>query len=109
VTFPATATGWATAKPWECFAAGCICFKHPRYDDQRHIYGEHMPAELRTFLSVPHATALRERVKMLEDDVTWRRYAELQYDYLQASSARLEGGYKAVRQALEEVTRETAA
>ena len=107
VTFPATATGWATTKPWECFATGCVCFKHPRYDDQRHIYGEHMPKTLRDFLCVPHATALRERVQALDDVTTWRQVAEQQFEYFHASVRRLDGGYVAVRSALEEVARES--
>lgn len=37
LTTPASGSGWATAKPWECFAAGVVCFFHPRYDDQGHI------------------------------------------------------------------------
>lgn len=28
---------WATPKAWEMFAAGTVCFFHPKYDDQGHI------------------------------------------------------------------------
>lgn len=37
VTTPASGSGWATAKPWEAFAVGTVCFFHPRYDTQGHI------------------------------------------------------------------------
>jgi hypothetical protein len=36
-TTPASGSQWATAKPWECFSAGVICFFHPMYDTQGHI------------------------------------------------------------------------
>lgn len=37
LTTPASGSGWATAKPWESFALGSICFFHPKYDEQGHI------------------------------------------------------------------------
>lgn len=37
LTTPASGSGWATSKPWECFLAGAICFFHPEYDTQGHI------------------------------------------------------------------------
>lgn len=37
LTTPASSSGWATAKPWEAFAVGSVCFFHPAYDDQEHI------------------------------------------------------------------------
>lgn len=36
-TTPSSGSGWATAKPWEAFAAGTACFFHPDYDTQGHI------------------------------------------------------------------------
>lgn len=36
-TTPSSGSRWATAKPWECFATGTICFFHPQYDTQGHI------------------------------------------------------------------------
>lgn len=36
-TTPASGSNWATAKPWECFATGTICFFHPSYDTQGHV------------------------------------------------------------------------
>lgn len=101
MTFPATGTGWATAKPWECFKAGTICFRHPRYDTQDHIYGEHMPEELRRFLSPPTQSGLRDRLKELEDPATWYKYASMQRGYLGESYIRLQEGSKAIRDILQ--------
>jgi hypothetical protein len=36
-TTPASGSKWATAKPWECFAVGTVCFFHPLYDAQGNI------------------------------------------------------------------------
>lgn len=36
-TTPSSGSGWATAKPWEAFGTGTICFFHPAYDTQGHI------------------------------------------------------------------------
>lgn len=36
-TTPSSGSEWATAKPWEAFATGTICFMHPGYDTQGHI------------------------------------------------------------------------
>lgn len=95
LTLPATSTGWATAKPWESFAAGTLCFRHPGYDNQDHIYGKHMSAELRQFLSVTNEAELIGRVSSLTD-LEWRHFAQLQRAYLEASRERLENGMKHV-------------
>lgn len=102
ITFPATGTGWATSKPWEAFNAGCICFRHPKYDDQNHIYGP-MPDDLRTFLSPPTISGLVSRIKQLEDYDTWANYVTKQYAYFKESYVRLEGGYKFIHEALHTV------
>lgn len=93
MTFPATASGWATAKPWECFKAGVVCFKHPDYDTQRHIYGQHMPEELRTFLCPATSNGFKNRLHELEDDATWQHMVRLQYEYFVTSHLRLDGGF----------------
>ncbi len=49
ITTPPSGSGWATAKPWESFAAGVVCFFHPAYDTQDHILGDADP-ELRDWL-----------------------------------------------------------
>jgi hypothetical protein len=100
MTFPATGSGWATAKPWECFKAGTICFRHPRYDSQDHIYGKHMPEELRRFLCPPTQSGFERRLNELEDDVVWYKWARMQREYLMASYDRLEEGTKAIRDIL---------
>lgn len=104
MTFPASNSGWATAKPWECFAAGTICFKHPLYDVQGHIYGKHMPEELREFLCPIFSSQLESRLEELRDDTRWRYWADLQFDYYQASRTRLEDGYSALRETLDGIT-----
>ncbi len=96
ITFPATGTGWATAKPWECFKAGTICFRHPKYDTQEHIYGKHMPEELRSFLSPLSTTRMQERIKELENYERWQHFARMQYQYLWESYDRLQYGAKAI-------------
>lgn len=57
-TTPSSGSGWATAKPWEAFAAGTVCFFHPAYDDQDNILGD-APDGLRDWLRVktPHELA----------------------------------------------------
>lgn len=101
ITFPASSSGWATAKPWECFASGVLCFKHPEYDDQNHIYSKtHMPQELRQFLSPYSSSEFRERVNTLNPEL-WARFANLQRQYFIDSYSRLEGGYGAIRAAIE--------
>lgn len=70
-TTPASGSGWATAKPWECFAAGTVCFFHPAYDDQDNILGD-APKELRDFLRVDTPAELQRRVDMVSrDEETW--------------------------------------
>lgn len=74
-TTPASGTGWATAKPWEAFASGVVCFFHPRYDDQDNILGD-APEGLRDWLRTPTPEDLRRRVRHLStragvDDWEW--------------------------------------
>jgi hypothetical protein len=44
MTTPSSGSGWATTKPWEAFAAGTICFFHPKYDTQNHILKDATPS-----------------------------------------------------------------
>lgn len=69
---------WATPKAWEMFAAGTVCFFHPKYDDQGHILptlrqcdeleregrGEHL-VHLARWLRVKTPAELRKRVDHL--------------------------------------------
>jgi len=106
MTLPATASGWATAKPWECFNAGTICFAHPDYDTQDHIYNRgRMGDELYSFLRVATMTGMKHRLENITPE-DWNRYAAMQYGYLQAQFSSLDGGYGHVRDAINTVARE---
>jgi hypothetical protein len=63
-TTPASGTGWATAKPWEAFAAGTVCFFHPGYDKQDNVLGD-APDWLRKWLRVESPQQLAERIEQL--------------------------------------------
>lgn len=66
-TTPASGTGWATAKPWEAFAAGTVCFFHPAYDTQDNVLGD-APDWLRRWLRVDAPEMLRERVRHMNEN-----------------------------------------
>jgi len=111
ITFPPTAdahsTKWVSAKPWECFAAGTICFKHPLYDTQGHIYGVRMPQELREFLCVSSPRELRDRVELVATRPgLWNSFARLQFDYVSSTMRDWQGGQRAVNEAIQEVANE---
>lgn len=81
LTTPSSGSGWATAKPWECFAAGVVCFFHPAYDDQNHILGD-APFELQNWLRVRRVEDLRERIAFMKATPTfWREIVDLQHDH----------------------------
>lgn len=63
-TTPASGTGWATAKPWEAFAAGTVCFMHPGYDKQNNILAD-APDGLANWLRVDTPDQLHKRVQHL--------------------------------------------
>jgi hypothetical protein len=67
LTTPASGSGWATAKPWECFRAGTICFFHPDYDTQQHILGD-AHENLRAWLRVRTPDELATRVAFLDEN-----------------------------------------
>jgi hypothetical protein len=60
-TTPSSGSGFATAKPWEAFAGGTICFFHPEYDDQDNILKDAHP-NLREWLRVKSPKDLKTRV-----------------------------------------------
>jgi hypothetical protein len=66
LTTPSSGSGWATAKPWEAFAAGVVCFFHPAYDDQNHILSD-APEWLRDWLRVSGPKELRDKVRAMCD------------------------------------------
>lgn len=91
LTTPASSSGWATAKPWECFVTGTICFFHPAYDTQNHILGD--DPELLSFLRVEDPDELAKRVRLIDDDAgTYEYYRQLQFNRYQraAGEARIE-------------------
>lgn len=88
-TTPASGSGWATAKPWEAFAAGTVCFFHPLYDDQDNILTG-APRALRDFLRVKTPAELARRVKMVhEDQQTWTWAVELQRQHFELACSEL--------------------
>lgn len=82
-TTPASGSGWATAKPWEAFLTGTICFFHPKYDDQDHILCGADP-ELRRFLRVKDPNDLERKVRyMWENDQAYEWFARMQRVWLE--------------------------
>jgi len=64
LTTPSSGSGWATAKPWEAFAAGTVCFFHPEYDTQDNILKD-APDGLRDWLRVRTFRELSFRIAHL--------------------------------------------
>lgn len=75
---------WATPKAWEMFAAGVVCFMHPRYDSQGHILPtlaecdvdgrDDVLSHLARWLRVEDVSQLRKRVDHLNthrEDWEW--------------------------------------
>lgn len=62
-TTPASGSGWATAKPWEAFAAGVVCFFHPDYDDQNNILGDMRNREVADWLRCESPQQLADRIR----------------------------------------------
>jgi hypothetical protein len=65
-TTPSSGSGWATAKPWEAFAGGTVCFFHPDYDDQDNILGD-VPI-LRQWLRVKTPFHLESNIRAVNED-----------------------------------------
>lgn len=88
-TTPASGTGWATAKPWEAFSTGTICFRHPAYDDQDNIYGK-FDSHVRDWLSPKDPRGLLARLEAVEqNESTWRWLAMEQKKVFDAAVADL--------------------
>ncbi len=69
---PAVGTGWATAKPWETFASGTVCFFHPQYDTQDNVLGRPGFEHLKQWLRVDSPAQLGRRLDVLQQDRdTW--------------------------------------
>jgi hypothetical protein len=99
-TMPASGSGWATAKPWECFAVGTVCFFHPDYDTQGHIIprtptdtNDPEEALLAEFLRVPTPQDLHKRVaRLMFDRGLYERIANLQRRRYEHAFERYHGG-----------------
>lgn len=77
-TTPSSGSGWATAKPWEAFAGGTVCFFHPAYDTQDNILRD-APSKLRDWLRVRTPAELKLRVEFLETNKeTWQMLVRMQ-------------------------------
>ena len=88
LTTPASGSGWATAKPWESFSTGTVCFFHPSYDTQGNILprledlsstDSSELAMLTRWLRVENPDQLRRRVKKVsevESTYNWLRDAQ---------------------------------
>lgn len=116
ITTPASGSGWATAKPWECFAYGVVCFFHPGYDTQGHIIptlqqmseNDHVEAfnpdgaALARWLRVESPEDLKRRVDYLvENPDAWVSLIEAQRAYfVDRYNANL-GGVKMIMERLD--------
>ena len=78
LTTPSSGSGWATAKPWEAFAAGTVCFFHPAYDTQDNILSD-APEYLRDWLRVTSVDELRTRIEHLGSPVGRNDWLSLVY------------------------------
>lgn len=86
-TTPSSGSGWATAKPWEAFAGGTVCFFHPQYDDQNHILSD-APQDLQAWLRVNNPTQLRTRIDMLmKDKSAWLWLVRAQREHFDKAMA----------------------
>lgn len=115
ITFPASGSNWATAKPWECFAAGTVCFFHPRYDEQDNILmheryntGPKNRAELRelhAFLRISSREELWDKVAALKKDKKLhKRIVALQRQHFERGFKTWRGGVDAVITEIQERT-----
>lgn len=89
-TTPASGSGWATAKPWEAFAAGVVCFFHPDYDDQNNILGDMEDTELAGWLRVETPLQLRDRIRYTcENPTVWAWAVDGQRDHFRRAVSEL--------------------
>lgn len=89
LTTPSSGSKWATAKPWECFSTGTICFFHPHYDTQGHIIPTLKNADTSTelgylakWLRVTDPDDLRRKVKAVSSSrQTYEWLAKAQWNH----------------------------
>ena len=100
ITFPASGSGWITSKIWECFAAGTVCFIHPKYDvqDNAGLRGYYLK-----FLRVTSPEDFKKKVLELNTNYElWRTIIVKQNEFFRDKFAAYEGGAKIVSQHLKQ-------
>lgn len=103
LTTPASSSGWATAKPWECFAYGVVCFFHPEYDTQDNILKD-APDTLKQWLRVKSPEELKARVDYLnENPDVWQQLIHAQRAYYESKYTSERGGVRAIMNRLDGV------
>ena len=112
LTTPASGTGWATAKPWECFAYGTVCFFHPDYDTQGWILPtidqlvaggplDEDAAALARWLRVESAAQLHQRAQYLaENPHAWVQLVGAQRAYYERRYTETQGGTYMIQERL---------
>lgn len=97
IALPAHCTGWATAKVWEAFASDTVCFAHPAYDDQNHIYRYVDDPHARWFLRPRTIDDLKKRIDAVHRDRELRlAILATQRDALDRARRSHEGGSSTV-------------
>lgn len=104
MTFPASGSGWVTAKPWEAFAAGTVMFIHPEYDVQDHLFKHYARSyrPLRKFLRVYTHRQLRDRLRQLEKPEVFDEITRAQRSLFEEAFETWAGGSKLVLERLNE-------
>ncbi len=104
MTFPASGSGWATAKPWEAFAVGTVMFFHNEYDTQGHIIPKKGKKyrKLKKFLIVHNQRQLWQRVEDLNKNPTlFKEIVTLQRQLFEERFEEWQGGAKDILERLE--------
>ena len=103
MTFPASGSGWATSKVWEAFAAGTVCFIHPKYDTQGLILPRNGADDLSAFLHVRFPQEVKQKVQALTEDYElWKRVVEKQRKFFEHRFFSYGGGAWMVEKVLRE-------
>jgi hypothetical protein len=95
-TTPSSGSHWATAKPWESFATGVVCFFHPLYDTQDHIlFPDGVDAatdelrHLHTWLRVKNPEDLERKIKAVTSSrTTWEWLVDVQWRHFRTELER---------------------
>lgn len=107
ITFPASGSGWVTAKWAEAAAVGTVCFIHPEYDTQDHIFKwaeKSRFRELKHFVRVFSPFQFNRRLEQLKKDPgLFNAMITMQRELLISNFDRWHGGAAAVIDALDEV------